>query len=382
MKIARRTQMRRSLLCALLSAVFAAAGMADQVTLKNGDRLSGDITSTSEDGKTLLLKTEFAGDITIQWDAIVGIESAENLNLTLKDGTKLSGKITTVDGKFVVAGAPTTAAPAAKDAIVAVRDDAEQKAFDIDSEKMAHPKFYYFWSGLFDTGLALTRGNSSTASYTLDAKAVRETPRDKLTLYSNYIFADNQVTVPATTTANLFQAGVRGDLNVGPRFFVFAFGDFMTNQLQHLSLRQDYGGGVGYHIIKTDNTTFDVFAGADYDRDAFSSYSYTNPTPPPPVLPVAAYYMNSAEALVGEEFDSNISKRTTVSERFSFFPNLSHTGEYRMQFDAAVALQMKTWLSWQTTFSDRYISYPPPGLKGNDLVLSTGFRVAWGKVKL
>jgi putative salt-induced outer membrane protein len=374
--------MRRSLLCALLSALFAAACMADQVTLKNGDRLSGDITSTSEDGKTLLLKTEFAGDITIQWDAIVGIESAENLNLTLKDGTKLSGKITTVDGKFVVAGAPTKAAPAAKDAIVAVRDDAEQKAFDIDAEKMAHPKFYYFWSGLFDTGLALTRGNSSTASYTLDAKAVRETPRDKLTLYSNYIFADNQVTVPATTTANLFQAGVRGDLNVAPRVFVFAFGDFMTNQLQHLSLRQDYGGGVGYHIIKTDNTTFDVFAGADYDRDAFSSYSYINPTPPPPVLPVAAYYMNSAEALVGEEFDSNISKRTTVSERFSFFPNLSHTGEYRMQFDAAVALQMKTWLSWQTTFSDRYISYPPPGLKGNDLVLSTGFRVAWGKVKL
>ncbi len=41
---------------------------ADQVTLKNGDRLSGDIVSG--DGKTLLIKTEFAGDITIQWDAI------------------------------------------------------------------------------------------------------------------------------------------------------------------------------------------------------------------------------------------------------------------------------------------------------------------------
>ena len=236
--------MRRSLLCVLLIMIFASAAAADQVTLKNGDRLSGNIVSG--DGKTLLIKTEFAGDVTIQWDAIVGIESTQNLNLTLKDGTKLSGKITTTsDGRFVVAGAtPAPAAPPSKDVIVAVRNDAEQKTFDTEAEKMAHPKFTYFWSGLFDTGLALTRGNSSTASYTLDGKGVRETPRDKLTLYANYIFADNQVRVPATTTANLFQAGIRGDLNVGPRAFVYATADFATNQLQHLDLRQVYGGGV------------------------------------------------------------------------------------------------------------------------------------------
>ena len=66
---------------------------------------------------------------------------------------------------------------------MAVRNDAEQKTYDMEAEKMAHPKFTYFWGGLFDTGLALTRGNSSTASFTLNAKAVRETPRDKLTLY-------------------------------------------------------------------------------------------------------------------------------------------------------------------------------------------------------
>ncbi|MGB2665485.1 MAG: DUF481 domain-containing protein [Candidatus Acidiferrum sp.] len=374
--------MRRSLLCVLLIMIFASAAAADQVTLKNGDRLSGNIVSG--DGKTLLIKTEFAGDVTIQWDAIVGIESTQNLNLTLKDGTKLSGKITTTsDGRFVVAGAtPAPAAPPSKDVIVAVRNDAEQKTFDTEAEKMAHPKFTYFWSGLFDTGLALTRGNSSTASYTLDGKGVRETPRDKLTLYANYIFADNQVSVPATTTANLFQAGIRGDLNVGPRAFVYATADFATNQLQHLDLRQVYGGGVGYHVIKNDKTLFDIFGGFDYDKDEFGSYSYVNTAPPPPTFSVAAYTLNSAEAVVGEEFDTQVSKRLTLLERFSFYPNISHTGDYRMQFNASLAVMMKTWLSWQTSFSDQYISYPPPGLKGNDLVLSTGLRVTWGKAKL
>jgi len=373
--------MRRSLLSVLLFAVMATGVVADQVTLKNGDRLTGDIVNS--DAKTLLLKTEFMGDVTIQWDAIVGIESSQSLNLTLKDGTKLSGKVTTQDGKFVVAGAPTPAKePATKDTVVAIRNDAEQKTFDVETEKMAHPKFTYFWSGLFDAGLALTRGNSQTASFTLNANAVRETPRDKLTVFANTIYANDGTVSPSTTTANLFNAGIRGDLNLNPKTFVFAFANFGTNELQHLDLRQVYGGGFGYHVIKTDTTLFDLFGGFSYDRDEFGSYDLVNPTPPPPVTTIAAYHMNSAEALVGEEFDKTLNKRTVFNERFTFFPNLSHTGQYRFQFNTSLAMQLKNWLSWQTSFGDQYISYPPVGLKGNDLVLSTGFRVVWGKTKL
>jgi putative salt-induced outer membrane protein len=374
--------MRRSFLCILLIAACASAASADQITLKNGDRLTG--TIVAGDGKTLLLKTEFAGDVTLKWEAITAMESSQNLNLTLKDGKRLAGKVTTADGKFVVAGAeaPSAEGPAPKDMIVAVRNDAEQKAFDLAADKMVHPKFTYFWAGLFDSGLALTRGNSSTVNYTLNAKAVRETPRDKLTLYSNYIFANDNTSSPGRTTANAIRAGVRGDLNVGPRPFVFAFADYETNQLQNLNLRQVYGGGFGYHVVKTDRNVFDLFGGISYDRDAFGTYSIANPTPPPALIDIAAVTQNSAEALIGEEFNSHLSKRTLLTERFSLFPNLSHTGDYRFQFDTTIASQLKNWLSWQATFSDRYISYPPPGLKGNDLVLSTGLRVTWGKPKL
>ena len=374
--------MRRSFLCALLLGFLVSVAAADQVTLKNGDHLTG--TIVSGDAKTLLLKTEFVGDVTIKWDAITAIESSQNLNLTLKDGKRLAGKVTTSNGTFVVAAAPTPSAAgsAAKDAIVAVRNDAEQKSFDEQTEKMAHPKFTYFWGGLFDTGLALTRGNSSTATYTLNAKAVRETPRDKLTLYTTYIYGSDSSTPPSRTTANAIRSGLRGDLNVGPRLFVFAFADYETNELQHLDLRQVYGGGFGDHVIKTDRNVFDLFGGISYDRDEFGAYSVTNPTPPPPTTLVAANTLNSAEADVGQEFDSKLSKRSTLTERFSFFPNLSHTGDYRFQFDTTLSTQLKNWLNWQFTFSDRYINYPPLGLKGNDLLLSTGLRITWGKPKI
>ena len=370
--------MRRGILAVLLVLMAGSIAHADQVTLKNGDRFSG--TIVTGDGKTLLLKTEFAGDITIQWDAITAMESSDVVYLTLKDGTKLSGKVTTQDGKFVVAGAtpPPNAAPATKDTIVAVRNDAEQKAYDLEAERMAHPKFTYFWSGLFDTGLALTRGNSSQTTFTLATKEVRETTRDKITVFANYIYGNDASTPPSRTTANALNAGIRGDLNLTPKLFIFALAGFQTNQLQNLDLRQTYGGGIGYHVIKNANTTFDIFGGLTYERDAFGAYTLVGP---PPTF-IAAIQTNSLTAVIGEEFDTKLNKRSTFTERLSLFPNLTRAGDIRSQFDTTLVTHLKAWLSWQVTFSDSYINYPPPGLKDNDLLLSTGLRVTWGKAKL
>ena len=57
--------MRRFQLFTLI-AVFglSSALLADQVTLKNGDRFTGKVVKS--DGKTLVLHTDAAGDITIQ----------------------------------------------------------------------------------------------------------------------------------------------------------------------------------------------------------------------------------------------------------------------------------------------------------------------------
>jgi hypothetical protein len=71
--------------------------------------------------------------------------------------------------------------------------------------------------------------------------------------------------------------------------------------------------------------------------------------------------------------------RTTLSEQLSFFSNLSSVGDYRVTFDANATTKLKTWLGWQVTLSDRNISNPPLGLKGNDLLLSTGLRLTLGK---
>lgn len=43
---------------------------------------------------------------------------------------------------------------------------------------------------------------------------------------------------------------------------------------------------------------------------AFGAYSIAKPAPPPPTTSVAAITKNSAEGVIGEEFDSHLSKRS------------------------------------------------------------------------
>jgi hypothetical protein len=59
-----------------------ASAFADQVSLKNGDRLSGTIVKA--DAKELVLETDFAGTVTIKWESITGVDSSSPLHLELQ----------------------------------------------------------------------------------------------------------------------------------------------------------------------------------------------------------------------------------------------------------------------------------------------------------
>src|SRR5580704_1287165 len=255
----RRKTVCRSTIFVLLLGFFAASGKADQVTLKNGDRLTGTIVKS--DAKLLVIKTEFAGDVNVQWEAVTGSASSQPLHLALKDGQTIVGTVTTTDGKFDVATRETGAITASKDAVVAVRDDAEQKAYDDQIERLRHPHLTDFWSGLLDTGLSETRGNSESLTFSLTGKAARITDRDKISVDAEAIYAKSTINKVSNTTAHDIRGGIRGDLDVSDRLYVFAFTDLEYNAFQHLDLRNVVGAGFGHHVIKTKATSFDVFAG-------------------------------------------------------------------------------------------------------------------------
>ena len=117
--------MLRTLAVLALTALFGFSTLlfADQVTLKNGDRLTG--TVVKSDGKTLVIHTDAAGDVEFKYDAIDNIKTDEELHLAAKGGKTAVGPVTTADGTIVVA---TTAGniEMPKDQVTSIRNDAEQ----------------------------------------------------------------------------------------------------------------------------------------------------------------------------------------------------------------------------------------------------------------
>jgi putative salt-induced outer membrane protein YdiY len=350
---------RSCVVCLALSA----SSFADEVKLKNGDRITGTIVKS--DGKSLTLKSEFLGSVNIVWEAVEQITSNQPLHLNLSDGQTIVGTITTIADKYEVATKDASAVSVAKSSIKTIRNQEEQTAYLAEIDRLRNPGLLDLWSGTFDAGLSLTRGNADTNTFTIGANAARATTRDKISVYAAVIKARarSRTTGLQEETANAIRGGGRYEINLTSRAFAFGFSDLEFDEFQKLDLRLVLGGGLGWHAIKNENTLFDLFGGGSYNKEYFST----------------GLKRSAGEALVGQELTHKLSSRSLLKERLVFFPNLQETGDYRLNFDASLVTNLNRWLSWQITLSDRYLSNPVPGAKNNDVLLTTGIRLTFAK---
>ena len=358
-----------------LTAFFglSSALFADQVTLKNGDRLTG--TVVKSDGKTLVIHTDAAGDVELKFDAIQEIKTDADLHVELKGGKTAVGPVSTTDDKIQVAAKSGTVEGSTGDLTV-MRNAAEQSAY----EQKLHPGLMHGWEGGVNVGFSIARGNSETENLAFAFNADHPTEHDKITLYASSINTTNNLASPSTVAA-LTQGGLRYDHDLTPKIFAFGAADFMANALQFLDLRQVYTGGFGYHAIKSDRTILDLLGGLNYTHETYSNGNLIAPGPPP----VYDSYGKTNRFLaltLGEEWDQKVGKSTTIVQTVGFFPDLQQeVGEYRFQFNLGTVTKLNRWLGWQNQFGDIYVSNPPIDAKKNDLVFTTGLNITFNPPK-
>jgi putative salt-induced outer membrane protein YdiY len=335
---------------------------ADQITMKNGDRLTG--TIVQYDGKTLTMKSDYAGDLVIKWEAVAGVTSGQPLNIGLKDGQVVVGTVTTTDDKFAVqtTNSGTVSAPIAS--ITYIRSKDEEAAYEAHEARYKNPRLIDLWDGNVALGYAKATGNSKTTNLSVSANFERVTNRDKTTLYFTTLYAKNTPQFgQSMTTANSQRGGVGYSLNLSPKVFVFGSMDFESDQFQSLDLRFVPGGGFGYHVVKSERTVFDIFGGGALSKEYY--FHNINKT--------------SGEVQFGEELIYKLNKITSLHEKAVVFPNLTDTGQVRMNFDASADTKIRKWFAWQIAISDRYISNPVFGHQRNDLIITTGINLLVAK---
>ena len=362
--------MRRLELFALITFVgLSSAGFADRVTLKNGDRLTG--TVVKSDGKTLVLHTDAAGDVSIKFEDVQEIKSDADLHVSLKDGKTAVGPVTTTDGKLEIATKSGGTVEAPKEDVTLIRNDAEQQAYD----KSLHPGLLHGWNGGANVGFSIARGNSQTENLALALNAIHPTLDDKITIYASFLNTKNDLATPSDV-ASLEQGGLRYDRNLKPRVFAFAGADFMANALQFLDLRAVYTAGFGFHAIQSDATILNFLGGVNYTHETYSN----GPVVVGSVPPVFTSYgkTNKFVALtLGEELTHKIGKGSVITQNVYFYPDLQDTSQYRATFNFGTVTKISKWFGWQNQFSDIYVTNPPTSAKKNDLIFTTGLNIAF-----
>jgi len=328
----------------LLAALAAAPllSKADQIVMKNGDRYSGRL-ETVEAGK-VRFTAEFAGAITVPWDAVESLVSSDTFVIRTREGGLESASAERI--------------LSLRSQIEVVRSRAEQDRILQRAAVADRP----LWSGSTDFGISVARGNADTSTLSGALNAARVTPHNKLAIYGTSLYSRAVRDGQRLTAANLRRGGLRYDHNFNPKQFTFVSADLDHNPIQNLTLRSVLGAGFGRHVRNTPRNTFDLFAGGTFNREEFRT----------------GEERFAGEGLFSEASTHKLNHSFSLSQKFAIYPNFTEVGAYRMTLDSSAVTSLMRWLSWQITVSNRYISNPPPGTRPNDLLVTTGFRVSFG----
>ena len=344
--------MRHVLALTLLACLPVCA--ADQVVLTNGDTITG--TIVKKDGARLTIKSELLGAVTMPWSAVQSIRSDSDVFVQFANGEIVQGKLATADESCRYRGPRATKTAPLRD-VKAVRDAGGQHTY----ERMLHPSLLELWTGNFDIGLALARGNSRTDTFTTAFNAARNTHADKIVLSFNQIYGTARANNTNSTIASAVRGGIRYNRNVTPRFFLSVINDYEHDRFQNLDLRFVAGPGAGIRAVKREHLSLDLDFGGNYSRENF----------------LDGVHRNSAEWSVGDTVLFKVSGATTLTQAFQMFNNVSTKGAYRINFDLGAVTAVRSWLGWHLNASDRYLSNPVQGRLRNDVLLSTGFRLTF-----
>ena len=216
------------------------------------------------------------------------------------------------------------------------------------------------WRSLFTAGASVATGNTDAKSASLGADVIKLTTMDKWSLTGSGQYARSD----GATTADRLGGSAIYSRDITPEWFGFGQLDLLRDAPSDLKLRTTLGSGLGYHVVKKPDQTFDISAGAAWTVDRYNH--------PQLIDDEVRSRANHAELLIAEESNNKLSDSTTFKQKLTVYPNLSDTDGVRTVFDAGLSVAMTKQLALTATLSHRYDSQPGEGLKKNDTLFVTG----------
>jgi putative salt-induced outer membrane protein YdiY len=285
--------------------LFSPGVFADEITMKNGDRLSGTVLE-ARDGK-LLLQTPYAASIAVHMDQISAIETEMPVTLRMQGQEVLMGRLTTFDGQI---------------RLLATEERGETVVSWEQVRSLNVPEIT--WSGNVFAGGVHQSGNTDRLSVTFGADAVRRGLDDRFSLSFLYNYAEEDGTL---TTRDAYGA-MKYDYFFTPGFYGLLSVELLKDRFKDLNLRAVVGPGLGYQVWEDGRKSLALEAGIAYfseDRIEGDDEQWIT-------------------ARLGVVFGYQITPWLQFNDTFTFYPQLENSGDYTFRNDAALVTSLSaTW---------------------------------------
>jgi hypothetical protein len=231
---------RQVVIAVLVVMACAATAAADELRLKNGDRLTGTV-NTLTDGR-LKFATDH-GQLDIAWEEVTGLTVAAAIVTRTEDGTTA-----TIPGG------------------------------EIDIATVVHlerPEPPLDWNGGANAGIISTDGNTEVTSLRFDGELTAQTRRYRTALHATV----NRSEDSGSETARNWTISAAYDRFIRPRFYINSNAIFTNDEFRDLDLRTALGLGLGYQLVDTSRVTVAVEGGGGWVNEAFETSpddSYTS----------------------------------------------------------------------------------------------------------
>ena len=318
--------MRVSVLLAAL-VMFPLAARADEVVMKNGDKLTGKVVDLV--GGKLRIETAHSGVIVLDWGQVATLKTDGPVKVKLVTGETVEGKIGAgQDGKILVESAGVGPLELPPDRV---------KAFN-------EPPVA--WHGSVDFAGRVSDGNTHTTSMLFAAEAFRVTEVDRLLFKAVFRYGETRNVI---TERNGY-GQVKYDYLFTDRIYGFASIELLSDKFKDLQLRSVAALGVGYIFLKSPELDFWGDAGLAYvDNDLRDG---------------------DDEAHMGARISAHVRKTLPMGfelvDDVVFLPNFEEGDDWQLRNDLALATALGQGWTFKSGMITEYDNDPPDGLRKYD----------------
>lgn len=332
----------------LISSIFViGVTHADEIHMKNGDRISGEIIKMEE--TTLELKTKYAGTINIQWNDVEAIKTDTATKIVLDDKTRIEAHITPL-----------------KDNTVALQQKSDAKPILLELSRITHinPSPLVVintvtdgaikYSGRVNFGLNYTKGNTDTEKLHLDAEVIARTLKNRYTVGAE-LNREKDGDIKITSNSTLY---LKYDHFINGKWYLYTNGTFKEDKFKDLELRSSIGAGAGHQFYESDPLNLLLEAGLNYVDEDFIAANDDDYM----ALRWAIKYdqkffkkwikaFHEHEGLQGIEDKEDLIISSKTGLRFFFIKNVEATGQLNADWENSPAPGTKrTDLTYLLTF--------------------------------